>query len=71
MDVARYIRTLQDRIGEGVRDALQTHGYRTDRLEQNITNIHNSGLYINEMSGGALATGSHGQATHTEERSTV
>ncbi|WP_051745102.1 hypothetical protein [Streptomyces yerevanensis] len=71
MDVARYIRTLQDRIGEGVRDALQTHGYRTDRLEQNITNIHNSGLYINEMSGGALATGSHGQATHTDERSTV
>ncbi|GAB2987663.1 hypothetical protein GCM10023080_061600 [Streptomyces pseudoechinosporeus] len=70
MDVARYIRTLQDRIGEGVRDALQANNYRTDRLEQNITNIHNSGLYINEMSGGALATGSHGQATHTE-RSTV
>ncbi|MFE9646888.1 hypothetical protein ACFYO0_22765 [Streptomyces sp. NPDC006365] len=70
MDVARYIRTLQDRIGEGVREALQAHGYRTDRLEQNITNIHNSGLYIKEMSGGALATGSHGQATHTE-RSTV
>ncbi|WP_328769146.1 hypothetical protein [Streptomyces sp. NBC_00286] len=70
MDVARYIRTLQDRIGEGVRDALQAHGYRTDRLEQNITNIHNSGLYIKEMSGGALATGAHGQATHTE-RSTV
>ncbi|TPQ21820.1 hypothetical protein [Streptomyces sporangiiformans] len=70
MDVARYVRTLQDRIGEGVRDALRAHGYRTDRLEQNITNIHNSGLYIKEMSGGALATGSHGQATHTE-RSTV
>ncbi|MFG2499855.1 hypothetical protein ACGFSB_16775 [Streptomyces sp. NPDC048441] len=70
MDVARYTRTLQDRIGEGVRDALRAGGFRTDRLEQNITQIHNSGVYIGEMSGGALATGSQGQATHTE-RSTV
>ncbi|TGB05558.1 hypothetical protein [Streptomyces sp. MZ04] len=70
MDVARYARTLQDRIGEGVRDALRAGGYRTDRLEQNITQINNSGVYIKEMSGGALATGTHGQATHTE-RSTV
>ncbi|MEV8017620.1 hypothetical protein AB0O76_15030 [Streptomyces sp. NPDC086554] len=70
MDVARYIRTLQDRIGEGVRDALRAGGYRTGRLEQNITQINNSGVYIKEMSGGALATGAHGQATHTE-RSTV
>ncbi|WP_172385261.1 hypothetical protein [Streptomyces sp. MNP-20] len=67
MDVARYTKTLQDRIGEGVRDALQASGYRTDRLEQNITQINNSGVYINEMSGGALATGTHGQATHTEK----
>ncbi|MCI3932570.1 hypothetical protein [Streptomyces sp. AN091965] len=67
MDVARYTKTLQDRIGEGVRDALRANGYRTDRLEQNITQINNSGVYINEMSGGALATGSHGQATHTEK----
>ncbi|MFG2650047.1 hypothetical protein [Streptomyces sp. NPDC048436] len=70
MDVARYTRTLQDRIGEGVRDALRAGGFRTDRLEQNITQINNSGVYITEMSGGAIATGSHGQATHTE-RSTV
>lgn len=71
MDVARYTRTLQDRIGEGVRDALRAGGFRTDRLEQNITQINNSGVYITEMSGGALATGSHGQATHTTERSTA
>ncbi|GHJ35098.1 hypothetical protein [Streptomyces sp. TS71-3] len=65
MDVTRYIRTLQDRIGEGVRDALHARGYRTDRLEQNITTI-NSSLYIGEMSGGAVATGTHGMATHRE-----
>ncbi|GGV54546.1 hypothetical protein [Streptomyces spectabilis] len=70
MDVARYTKTLQDRIGEGVREALQDSGYRTDRLEQNITQINNSGVYINEMSGGALATGAQGQATHME-KSTV
>ncbi|MEI5102086.1 hypothetical protein RB200_30685 [Streptomyces sp. PmtG] len=67
MDVARYTRTLQDRIGEGVRDALRASGYRTDRLEQHITQINNSGVYIKEMSGGALATGTHGQATHTDK----
>ncbi|GHC69657.1 hypothetical protein [Streptomyces flavofungini] len=67
MDVARYTRTLQDRIGEGVRDALRLGGYRTDRLEQHITQINNSGVYIKEMSGGALATGTHGQAAHTEK----
>ncbi|WP_125262099.1 hypothetical protein [Streptomyces alboflavus] len=67
MDVARYTRTLQDRIGEGVRDALFLGGYRTDRLEQHITQINNSGVYIKEMSGGALATGTHGQAAHTEK----
>ncbi|MFH9073673.1 hypothetical protein [Streptomyces alboflavus] len=67
MDVARYTRTLQDRIGEGVRDALSLGGYRTDRLEQHITQINNSGVYIKEMSGGALATGTHGQAAHTEK----
>ncbi|MEV6755995.1 hypothetical protein [Streptomyces sp. NPDC051214] len=71
MDVARYTRTLQDRIGEGVRDALRAGGFRTDRLEQNITQISNSGVYITEMSGGALATGTHGQATHTTEGSTA
>lgn len=69
MDVARYTRTLQDRIGEGVRDALRLGGYRTDRLEQHITQINNSGVYIKEMSGGALATGTYGQAAHTEKTS--
>ncbi|EPH44754.1 hypothetical protein ABT390_16745 [Streptomyces aurantiacus] len=67
MDVARYTRTLQDRIGEGVRDALEAGGYRTDRFEQHITQINNSGVYIKEMSGGALATGTYGRATHTEK----
>ncbi|QIB44020.1 hypothetical protein [Streptomyces aureoverticillatus] len=67
MDVARYTRTLQDRIGEGVRDALAEGGYRTDRFEQHITQINNSGVYIKEMSGGALATGTYGQATHTDK----
>ncbi|MEV0120884.1 hypothetical protein AB0I16_04885 [Streptomyces sp. NPDC050703] len=70
MDVARYTKTLQDRIGEGVREALRLGGYRTDRLEQHITQITNSGVYIGEMSGGALATGTHGRAAH-HERSTA
>ncbi|HEV7625576.1 MAG TPA: hypothetical protein VGO89_03670, partial [Streptomyces sp.] len=64
MDVSRYIKTVQDRIASGVRDALEQRGYRTDRFEQQIVNVRDGGVFIKEMSGGAVATGEHGQAQH-------
>ena len=66
MDVSRYIKTVQDRIAGGVRDALEQRGYRTDRFEQQIVNVRDGGVFIKEMSGGAVATGEHGQAQHVE-----
>ncbi|GGO52444.1 hypothetical protein GCM10012287_36790 [Streptomyces daqingensis] len=66
MDVSRYIKTVQDRIASGVRDALEQHGYRTDRFEQQIVNVRDGGVFIKEMSGGAVATGEHGRAEHRE-----
>ncbi|WP_139151375.1 hypothetical protein [Streptomyces sp. WMMB 322] len=66
MDVSRYIKTVQDRIAGGVRDALEQRGFRTDRFEQQIVNVRDGGVYIEEMSGGAVATGEHGRAQHME-----
>lgn len=66
MDVSRYIKTVQDRIASGVRDALEQRGFRTDRFEQQIVQVSEGGVYIEEMSGGAVATGEHGKAQHME-----
>ncbi|MEU8626562.1 hypothetical protein [Streptomyces sp. NPDC048669] len=77
MDVSRYIKTVQDRIASGVRDALEQSGYRTDRFEQQIVNVGDGGLFIRHMSGGtalgqvtggAVATGERGRAQHTSDR---
>lgn len=75
MDVSRYVKTVQDRIASGVRDALEQSGYRTDRFEQQIVNVGEGGLFIGYMrggtalgqvSGGAVATGERGRARNTD-----
>ncbi|WP_314171720.1 hypothetical protein [Streptomyces winkii] len=66
MDVSRYIKTVQDRIASGVRDALEQRGFHTDRFEQQIVNVRDGGVYIEDMSGGAVATGERGTAQHVE-----
>lgn len=66
MDVARYIKTIQDRIVNGMRDALKNHGYRTDRFEQHVYQVSGGSVFIGEMSGGAVATGTHGRASHSD-----
>jgi hypothetical protein len=39
MDVSRYIKSVQDRIASGVRDALDERGFRTERFEQLIMQV--------------------------------
>ncbi|MGW1957678.1 hypothetical protein ACWCPI_33865 [Streptomyces sp. NPDC001920] len=63
MDAERYIKTVQERIVGGVRVALREHGYRTEEFEQHIYQVSGGGVFIQDMSGGAIATGSHGQAS--------
>lgn len=65
MDISRYVKTIQDRIASGVRDALSGQGYETDRFEQQIVQVAEGGFYIGSMSGGAVAAGSGAQARHT------
>ncbi|WP_095936148.1 hypothetical protein [Streptomyces sp. Tue6028] len=74
MDVSRYIKTVQDRIASGVREALRRSGCETGLFEQNIVNVAAGGQFIGQMSGGnvvgrisksAVAMGSGG-ASYTE-----
>ncbi|ASU85590.1 hypothetical protein CDO52_24790 [Nocardiopsis gilva YIM 90087] len=65
MDVARYVKTLQDRIASGVRQALVEAGYQTDEFQQQIVNIGSGGVFIGgSMSGGAIASGEGAAARH-------
>ncbi|MFD0382787.1 hypothetical protein ACFQ2B_11650 [Streptomyces stramineus] len=57
MDISRYVKTVQDRIASGVRDALRSQGFETDQFEQQIVQISEGGVYIGSMSGGAVAAG--------------
>ncbi|MFJ3227792.1 hypothetical protein ACIPJS_31185 [Streptomyces sp. NPDC086783] len=69
MDVSRYVKTVEDRIASGVREALRRSGCETGRFEQNIVNVAAGGRFIGQMSGGtavgrisrsAVTTGSGG-----------
>jgi hypothetical protein len=62
MDVSRYVKTVQDRIASGVRDALRSQGYETGEFEQQIVNVSGGGVFIGTMSGGAVATGERATA---------
>lgn len=62
MDVSRYVKTVQDRIASGVRDALRSQGYETGEFEQQIVHVSGGGVFIGEMSGGAVATGERASA---------
>lgn len=64
MDVKRYVRTVQDRIASGVREALRAKNYETGEFEQQVVTVSGGGVFIGTMHGGAVATGERSSATH-------
>lgn len=64
MDVARYLRSVQDRIGRGVRQALAEAGYETGEFMQKIVNISNGAVHIDRVEGSTFAIGDHARATN-------
>ncbi|MGD3106831.1 hypothetical protein [Streptomyces sp. YGL11-2] len=58
MDVARYLKSIQDRVAAGVMTALRDAGYRTEEFEQRIVNIAEGGVYV-ESAQGAVGIGDH------------
>ncbi|MEU0744651.1 hypothetical protein [Streptomyces sp. NPDC006134] len=63
MDVARYLRGIQDRIGNGVRLALADAGYETGEFVQKIVNISNGAVHIGRVEGSTFAVGEHASAS--------
>jgi hypothetical protein len=63
MDVARYLRSIQDRIGNGVRLALSEAGYETGEFVQKIVNISNGAVHIGRVEGSTFAVGEHASAS--------
>ena len=39
MDISRYVKTVQDRIVNGAREALKSQGYETGEFEQQVYNV--------------------------------
>ncbi|MFM9371751.1 hypothetical protein [Streptomyces sp. Da 82-17] len=70
MDVSRYVKTVQDRIASGVREALRSKGYETDEFEQQIVQVSGDGVFIGHMSGGAFAKGDNASAKNTTNNGT-
>ncbi|WSI44687.1 hypothetical protein OG585_47425 (plasmid) [Streptomyces sp. NBC_01340] len=67
MDVDRYLRTIQDRIAQGVRTALAEAGYQTGEFVQKIVNISNGGVNIDSVQDSTFAVGTHATASSGTE----
>ncbi|WP_408909772.1 hypothetical protein [Streptomyces luteolus] len=63
MDVRRYLKSVQDRVANGVRSALRDAGYRTEEFAQKIVNVSGGGTLI-ENASGAFAVGDHNTITN-------
>lgn len=63
MDVARYLKTIQQRVAAGVTTALHEAGYQTDEFEQRIVHVAEGGVYV-ESAQGAVGIGDHNTINH-------
>ncbi|MFD8910166.1 hypothetical protein [Streptomyces sp. NPDC059575] len=63
MDVARYLKVVQDRVAGGVRSALAESGYETGEFVQKVVNISNGDVTIGRVEGSTFAVGSHASAS--------
>ncbi|MHB9859607.1 hypothetical protein [Streptomyces sp. YIM S03343] len=65
MDVSRYLKSIQDRVANGVRTALAEFGYQTGEFVQQVNNISNGGVHIRDISGGTFAFGDNAKVSST------
>ncbi|MEU9120257.1 hypothetical protein AB0C96_10405 [Streptomyces sp. NPDC048506] len=63
MDVARYLKTIQQRVAAGVTTALREAGYQTEEFEQRIVHVAEGGTYV-ESAHGAIGIGDHNTITN-------
>ncbi|MFF8398679.1 hypothetical protein [Streptomyces sp. NPDC016172] len=63
MDVSRYLKSIQDRVAQGVRQVLKEAGYRTDEFAQKIVNVSGGSTLIENVKG-SFAIGDNNVVTH-------
>ncbi|WP_329527182.1 hypothetical protein [Streptomyces sp. NBC_01462] len=63
MDVTRYLKSIQDRVAQGVRQVLKDSGYRTDEFAQKVVNVSGGSTLI-ENAQGAFALGDNNVVTN-------
>ncbi|MFJ9907086.1 hypothetical protein ACIRVK_30050 [Streptomyces sp. NPDC101152] len=63
MDVVRYLKSVQDRVANGVRAALAESGYETGEFVQKVVNISNGDVNIGRIEGSTFAVGSGSSAS--------
>ncbi|MFJ8280886.1 hypothetical protein ACIRA2_26805 [Streptomyces griseoviridis] len=63
MDVDRYLKSVQDRVANGVRAALAECGYQTGEFVQKVVNISSGDVHIGSVEGSTFAVGSSASAT--------
>ncbi|GAA2785018.1 hypothetical protein [Streptomyces showdoensis] len=62
MDISRYLKTVQDRVVNGVTVALRRAGYETAEFEQKIVHVAEGGTFI-ENTRGNVTIGDHNTVT--------
>ncbi|KQX59065.1 MULTISPECIES: hypothetical protein [unclassified Streptomyces] len=62
MDVSRYLKSVQDRVTNGVTSALREAGYETAEFEQRIVHVAEGGTFI-ENTRGNVTLGNHNTVT--------
>ncbi|WP_406496757.1 hypothetical protein OG936_21670 [Streptomyces sp. NBC_00846] len=65
MDVNRYLKSIQDRVANGVRLALHEAGWQTDEFEQKIVNVGAGGVFIESAHDSAIGIGDRNTVTNT------
>ncbi|CAM5259328.1 hypothetical protein GCM10010329_05150 [Streptomyces spiroverticillatus] len=64
MDVSRYLKSIQDRVANGVKQALYEAGWQTGDFEQKVINVSDGGVVIDSVHNSALGFGA-GARAHT------
>ncbi|MEU8541785.1 hypothetical protein AB0C52_17665 [Streptomyces sp. NPDC048717] len=64
MDVSRYLKSIQDRVANGVTVALRQAGYETAEFEQKIVQVGEGGVFI-EGTKGNVTIGDHNTVGNT------
>ncbi|MGP9019063.1 hypothetical protein ACT1U9_11690 [Streptomyces sp. BR1] len=67
MDVSRYLKSIQDRVANGVRLALQEAGWETDEFVQKVVNVAEGATFI-ETAKGAIAIGDRNTVVNRTSR---